>query len=87
MRDCGHGVGGCTGWTTCHVFNFKHNPRSQLGKYFDLEGRNTVLSNELRAGCVAFLTVRRAGERRWTGPAPETLFGGRAKGGLARPRC
>lgn len=28
----------------------------QLGKYFDLEGRNTTLMSELRAGFVAFLT-------------------------------
>ena len=30
----------------------------QLGRYFDIEGRNTYLTAELRAGFVAFLTVR-----------------------------
>jgi xanthine/uracil/vitamin C permease (AzgA family) len=29
----------------------------QLGKYFDIEGRNTYLTAEMRAGCVAFLTI------------------------------
>jgi hypothetical protein len=29
----------------------------QLGTYFDIEGRNSCLTAELRAGCVAFLTV------------------------------
>lgn len=29
----------------------------QLGHYFDIEGRNTYLTAELRAGFVAFLTV------------------------------
>lgn len=31
--------------------------KSRLGKYFDIEGRNTYLTAELRAGCVAFLTI------------------------------
>jgi hypothetical protein len=30
---------------------------SQVGKFFDLEGRNTTFTDELRAGLVAFLTV------------------------------
>lgn len=33
---------------------------SQLGAYFDIEGRNTYLTAELRAGVVAFLTVSTA---------------------------
>ncbi|WIA31315.1 hypothetical protein OEZ86_002217 [Tetradesmus obliquus] len=31
--------------------------QSKWGKYFDLEGRNTYLTAELRAGLVAFLTI------------------------------
>ena len=39
--------------------------KSKLGAYFDIEGRNTTLSDELRAGLVAFLTVRAWSVGRW----------------------
>jgi hypothetical protein len=37
----------------------KNFAKSKLGAYFDIEGRNTCLSDELRAGVVGFLTVSR----------------------------
>lgn len=42
----------CACYTCCCRFCMP-----QLGAYFDIEGRNTYLTAELRAGCVAFLTV------------------------------
>lgn len=32
-------------------------PSAQLGRYFDIEGRNTYLTAEIRGGIVAFLTI------------------------------
>lgn len=53
-----HAVVTCPSYFWPNVFPFLLPAvMSQLGAYFDIEGRNTYLTAELRAGCVAFLTV------------------------------
>lgn len=47
----------CLMSSTNRLLHTSTKSKQQLGAYFDIEGRNTYLTAELRAGAVAFLTV------------------------------